>query len=50
MDFIIEIIFRAFFIEIVGVYTRYFFLIIIGQKKSINYLLGKNMNEIQSGK
>ena len=32
MDFIIEIIFRAFFVEIVGLHTRYFFFIIIGKK------------------
>lgn len=47
---IIEFIIQIIFIEIVGVYSRYVFFRLIGKKRTIDYLLGKNLSEKESYK
>jgi hypothetical protein len=47
---IIEFIIQIIFIEIVGVYSRYVFFRFIGKKRTIDYLLGKNLIEEESDK
>ena len=34
--------FRIFIIDYIGVYTRYYFLKLIGREKSLDFLSGKN--------
>lgn len=34
--------FRRFIIDYIGVYTRYYFLKLIGREKSLDFLSGKN--------
>ncbi|MBD0833799.1 hypothetical protein G3567_13115 [Psychroflexus sp. YR1-1] len=41
MEIIVELIFRGLIVNVLGVYTRYYFFSLIGQKKSIEYLLGE---------
>ncbi|MCX7552108.1 hypothetical protein [Xanthomarina sp. F2636L] len=41
MEIIVELIFRGLIVNVLGVYTRYYFFKLIGQTKSIEYLLGE---------
>jgi len=44
MELIVELIFRELIVNVIGLYTRYFFFKIIGVEKSIDYLSAKNKN------
>lgn len=46
MDFLIEIILGGLIANTLGLYTRYFFFKIIGKKKSIKYLSGKEKDDM----
>jgi hypothetical protein len=47
---LIELLIRSIFVGLVGVSARYIFYKVIGKKKSIDYLLGKNLSEEESDK
>lgn len=40
MDLFIEIIFRGLIINIIGLYSRYYFFLLIGKKRELKYLEG----------
>lgn len=45
MDLIIELIFRGLIVNVLGLYSRFYFFKLIGKEKQIDYLLGeKNKN------
>jgi hypothetical protein len=45
MDFIFEIFLRGLIANILGLYSRYLFFILIGRKKTIRYLSGETKDE-----
>lgn len=40
MESLVEIVFRSIIVNVIGVYTRYFFFKAIGKKKTVEYLVG----------
>jgi hypothetical protein len=44
VELLFEIIFRGLIVNVIGLYTRYFFFKIIGIEKSIEYLSGEKKN------
>lgn len=48
MEIIIELIFRGLIVNVLGVYTRYYFFKLIRKGKSIEYLLGEKYQKDSS--
>ena len=49
MDILIEIILGRIIIRFFGVYSRFAFFYLIGKKKNIKSLYGKNTNDLHNG-
>jgi hypothetical protein len=44
LELLVEIIFRGLIVNIIGLYTRYYFFKIIGIEKNMKYLRGEKKN------
>lgn len=48
MDFIFEIFLRGFIANVLGKYSRYLFFLLIGRKKSLEYLAGNSKDDMSN--